>query len=169
MTTPMTWQYRFATPLGPTLARSDGDAVTALAFHPVRAVPPAGETIPAEARALFARLHRELDEYFAGQRKRFTVACAPAGTVFQQAVWAALAAIPCGATTSYAEIARRVGRPRAVRAVGAANGRNPVAILVPCHRVIGSDGTLTGYAGGLERKARLLAHERDSGPRTRSS
>lgn len=89
-----------------------------------------------------------------------TIAEAPGGTPFQAAVWRALREIPPGTTESYAALARRIGRPSAVRAVAAANARNPIAIVIPCHRVIGSDGTLTGYAGGIERKASLLAHER---------
>ena len=89
----------------------------------------------------------------------FDVPLAPAGTPFQLAVWRALCEIRYGSTVSYAEIARRVGRPTAMRAVGAANGRNPIAIVIPCHRVIGANGTLTGYGGGLDRKAKLLALE----------
>ena len=103
---------------------------------------------------------RQLGEYFAGQRKTFTVPLRPRGTDFQRRVWGALAEIPYGATSTYADIARTVGRPAAVRAVGSANGRNPVSILIPCHRVIGGDGRLVGYGGGLWRKAWLLAHER---------
>ncbi|MGN6620096.1 MAG: methylated-DNA--[protein]-cysteine S-methyltransferase [Sphingomonas sp.] len=103
---------------------------------------------------------RELRDYFAGARQRFTVALDPVGTVFQQKVWAALLTIPFGETRSYAEIARQIGRPQASRAVGAANGRNPISIIAPCHRVIGANGALTGFAGGLEAKKFLLRHER---------
>ena len=103
---------------------------------------------------------RELRDYFAGARQRFTVALDPVGTVFQQQVWAALLTIPFGETRSYAEIARQIGRPQATRAVGAANGRNPISIIAPCHRVIGANGALTGFAGGLEVKEFLLRHER---------
>jgi methylated-DNA-[protein]-cysteine S-methyltransferase len=102
---------------------------------------------------------RQLGEYFAGRRRTFTVTLDVAGTDFQRKVWSALLTIPFGETRSYAQIARQVGSPMAVRAVGAANGRNPVSIIAPCHRVIGSTGKLTGFAGGLETKARLLAHE----------
>lgn len=99
--------------------------------------------------------------YFAGDLAALDrLEVAPEGTAFQQQVWAALRKIPVGATTSYAQIARAIGRPTAVRAVGAANGRNPIALVVPCHRVIASDGTLCGYAGGLWRKQWLLQHER---------
>jgi methylated-DNA-[protein]-cysteine S-methyltransferase len=102
---------------------------------------------------------RQLKEYFAGRRKAFTVKLDVAGTAFQRQVWKALLTIPFGETRSYAQIARQIGHPTAVRAVGAANGRNPVSIVAPCHRVIGSTGKLTGFAGGLDVKARLLAHE----------
>lgn len=102
---------------------------------------------------------QQLEEYFAGQRTTFDLPLAPAGTVFQQDVWRTLNAIPFGETRSYTDIARAIGRPRAVRAVGAANGKNPISIVTPCHRVIGSNGALTGFAGGLEIKAQLLALE----------
>lgn len=104
---------------------------------------------------------RAIDAYFAGKLTAIDdLPVSTGGTPFQRAVWRALRAIPRGATISYAALARRIGRPEAVRAVGLANGANPVSIVVPCHRVIGSDGTLTGYGGGLERKRWLLAHER---------
>ena len=102
---------------------------------------------------------RQLDEYFAGRRQRFELALAPQGTAFQQAVWQALQTIPFGQTSSYSALAAEIARPRAVRAVGAANGANPIALIIPCHRVIGRDGSLTGYAGGLPRKALLLKLE----------
>ncbi|UVE16238.1 methylated-DNA--[protein]-cysteine S-methyltransferase [Pseudomonas sp. LS44] len=102
---------------------------------------------------------RQLDEYFAGQRERFELRLAPAGTAFQRQIWQALQEIPYGRTWSYAELARHIAKPAAVRAVGTANGANPLAIIIPCHRVIGSNGTLTGYAGGLERKQLLLQLE----------
>ena len=102
---------------------------------------------------------RQLGDYFAGTRRSFTVPLDLVGTPFQLRAWRALADIPYGTTVSYAEQARRIGHPTAVRAVGAANGRNPVAIILPCHRIIGSDGSLTGFGGGLERKRHLLEHE----------
>ncbi|HET7216745.1 MAG TPA: methylated-DNA--[protein]-cysteine S-methyltransferase [Vicinamibacterales bacterium] len=102
---------------------------------------------------------RQLTEYFAGQRRAFSVRLDPAGTDFQRAVWNALLTIPFGETRSYAEIAQQIGKPAAVRAVGDANRRNPVSIIAPCHRVVGSSGALTGFAGGLDAKARLLALE----------
>lgn len=103
---------------------------------------------------------RQLADYFAGKRRDFSVPFDPIGTPFQREVWTALAAIPFGETRSYAQIAAQIGRPAAGRAVGAANGRNPISIMVPCHRVIGSSGKLTGFAGGVETKAFLLELER---------
>jgi len=104
----------------------------------------------------------QLRDYFAGRRQAFALPLDFTGTIFQKAVWAALLTIPFGATRSYGEIAAQIGRPNAVRAVGAANGRNPISIIAPCHRVIGSTGKLTGFAGGLEVKARLLDLERSA-------
>lgn len=106
-----------------------------------------------------AHVVRQINEYFAGKRRTFELELAPRGTPFQLAVWNALLAIPYGDTISYAELARRIGKPAAVRAVGAANGANPIPVIIPCHRVIGSNGSLTGYGGGIERKQWLLAHE----------
>jgi methylated-DNA-[protein]-cysteine S-methyltransferase len=102
---------------------------------------------------------RQLEEYFAGHRKQFALVLDVSGTTFQRKVWNALLTIPFGETRSYAQIAQQIGNPAAVRAVGAANGRNPVSIVAPCHRVVGSSGALTGFAGGLDVKARLLAFE----------
>ncbi len=109
--------------------------------------------------ALFVSARRQLTEYFQGRRQQFDLPLDLRGTDFQRAVWAALCEIPFGQTLTYGEQAKRIGNPKGMRAVGAANGRNPIAIIVPCHRVIGADGTLTGYAGGIERKRWLLAHE----------
>ena len=162
-----------ATPLGPMSAAFAGPVLVGLAFGdaPVgaqeRAHAGAHEgaqrgapaSAPAETAPALAALRGALEAYFAGRAVDFDIPLAPAGTPFQQAVWQALRGIPYGATASYAEIARHIGRPRAVRAVGLANARNPIAIIVPCHRVIGADGTLTGYAGGLERKQALLELE----------
>jgi methylated-DNA-[protein]-cysteine S-methyltransferase len=108
---------------------------------------------------VLVQAQQQLDEYFSGSRKRFTVPLDFTGTEFQNKVWNALRTIPFGETRSYGAIAHQIGSSKAVRAVGAANGRNPIPIIVPCHRVIGADGTLTGFAGGLEIKARLLALE----------
>ena len=111
------------------------------------------------AHPVLAAAVTQLDEYFAGRRTRFDLPLAPRGTAFQRAVWSALGDIPHGHTRSYADVARAIGRPAATRAVGAANGRNPLSIVLPCHRVIGSGGALTGFAGGLPAKRWLLAHE----------
>lgn len=109
--------------------------------------------------APFAAVIEQLDDYFAGQRTEFSLPLNPAGTAFQREVWNALRAIPYGTTASYGELATLIGRPQARRAVGLANGRNPIAIVVPCHRVIGADGSLTGYGGGLANKRLLLELE----------
>src|SRR6202012_510460 len=109
---------------------------------------------------LLAQARAQIEEYFAGTRRDFDLPLAPRGTAFQRSVWHALATIPFGVTTTYGEIAAAVGRPTASRAVGAANGQNPIAIVIPCHRVIGANGTLTGYGGGLPTKEWLVRHER---------
>lgn len=117
--------------------------------------------LPAEIAACLV----QFDEYFRGERREFSLRLEPAGTGFQKAVWDQLGTIPYGQTVSYLDIARQVSNEKAVRAVGAANGQNPIVIIVPCHRVIGSNGQLTGYGGGLWRKAWLLNHEKKfSGP-----
>jgi methylated-DNA-[protein]-cysteine S-methyltransferase len=146
-------------PIGPlTIAVDDAGRLTELSFgldgERHRNEPPAG----ADRRAALAAA-AQLREYFAGTRRTFDVPLALRGTEFQRAVWSALVAIPYGETITYAELARRIGRPSAIRAVGAANGANPVPVIVPCHRVIGANGTLTGYGGGIERKQWLLALE----------
>ena len=109
---------------------------------------------------ILAQTRGELQEYFDGRRQVFDVPLAPNGTEFQRSVWTALTKIPFGTTISYGHLARQLGKEAAVRAVGAANGRNPIPVIVPCHRVIGSDGSLTGFGGGLPRKKWLLQHER---------
>jgi methylated-DNA-[protein]-cysteine S-methyltransferase len=112
-----------------------------------------------EDPARTAEVRRQLAEYFAGERRAFDLRLAPAGTPFERSVWEELRRIPFGETRSYGEIARAIGRPSASRAVGRANGANPIPIVVPCHRVIGADGSLTGFGGGLEAKSRLLEIE----------
>jgi methylated-DNA-[protein]-cysteine S-methyltransferase len=142
-------------PLGRLLAVSDGHSLTHLDMQDARRP----RAISATWRAgdePFAELRAQLEQYFAGTRREFDLALAPAGNPFELRVWAALTQIPYGETTSYGEIARRIGAPSAARAVGLANGRNPIAVIIPCHRVIGADGSLTGYGGGLERKRLLL-------------
>jgi methylated-DNA-[protein]-cysteine S-methyltransferase len=142
-------------PVGPLLLSGDGEALTGLGFHSLRR-PPAGWRCDdgglAEAR-------RQLEEYFAGERTDFDLQLRLEGSDFERRVWEALLEIPYGTTTTYGELAAKLGAPRGARAVGLANGRNPVAIVVPCHRVIGAGGKLTGYGGGLERKSALLVHE----------
>jgi methylated-DNA-[protein]-cysteine S-methyltransferase len=116
-----------------------------------------------ERHALVAEARRELAEYFAGQREAFELALAPEGTAFQQAIWRAIATVAFGNTVSYAQLAAAAGYPGKARAAGAATGRNPLTIIVPCHRIVGSSGALTGYAGGLARKRALLALESRTG------
>jgi methylated-DNA-[protein]-cysteine S-methyltransferase len=144
-------------PVGPLTLIADEHALTGLHFAGYDHGLGPGRRDP-EAPVLAAAA-AQLDEYFAAERRDFDLALDLAGTDFQRAVWDELVRIPYGGTVSYGEIARRLGRPERVRAVGAANGRNPVAIVVPCHRVIGADGSLVGYGGGLDRKRRLLAIE----------
>jgi len=114
---------------------------------------------PCKEHPVLLETERQLEEYFAGKRETFSLKFDCAGTEFQKEVWQALATIPFGETRSYGEIARQIGSPKAVRAVGGATGRNPIPIVVPCHRVIGSNGKLTGFAGGLKNKASLLRME----------
>ncbi len=141
-------------PVGKLLLTGNGVALTGLDWND--AAPPAGAV---EDAGPFAAVVAELEAYFAGELTAFTVPVAPRGTPFQTRVWAALVGIPHGTTISYGEQARRLGVPNASRAVGAANGRNPVSIVVPCHRVVGVNGALTGYGGGLGRKKWLLDFE----------
>lgn len=135
------------TPAGKMCLRSDGESITGLDFGTCENDCPDAVIMKAKA---------ELEEYFACKRKSFTVPVKPAGTEFQQKVWRALVEIPYGETASYGEIAEKIGNRKACRAVGMANNRNPIAIIIPCHRVIGSGGSLTGYAGGLDKKEFLL-------------
>jgi methylated-DNA-[protein]-cysteine S-methyltransferase len=146
-------------PIGRLLLTSDGEALTGLYMEPShKAQSTEGWALDAGSAALAATL-RQLKEYFSGARREFDLPLRLAGSPFQQRVWHELTEIPFGVTWSYGQLARRIGKPSASRAVGLANGRNPISILVPCHRVIGADGSLTGYGGGLERKRWLLAHE----------
>ncbi|MDY6947943.1 MAG: methylated-DNA--[protein]-cysteine S-methyltransferase [Pseudomonadota bacterium] len=121
---------------------------------------PLGEIVAGDSHAVLLEAERQLGEYFAGQREQFALPMDFRGTEFQRRVWRALLTIPFGETRSYAQLAQQIGRPAAVRAVGAANGRNPLSIIAPCHRVLGSNGKLIGFAGGLEAKAKLLSLER---------
>jgi methylated-DNA-[protein]-cysteine S-methyltransferase len=149
-------------PVGPlTLVATDG-VLAGLYMTEQRHRPP-GEVLgePAEDPDLqpFAAASRQLREYFDGERTEFDLELALDGTAFQRRVWTALRNIPYGLTVSYGQLADRIGQPSAPRAVGLANGKNPIGIIVPCHRVVGADGSLTGYGGGIERKQFLLAHE----------
>ena len=145
-----------ATPLGPLTALACDAGLMGLWFDRQQHAPGLLDAPLDDAQRWIAQARAELDLYFAGRLREFKVALAPRGTVFQEAVWRRLGAIPCGDTVSYGRIARDVGSPQASRAVGAAVGRNPITVIVPCHRVIGENGTLTGYAGGLHRKQALL-------------
>jgi len=141
------------------LLSATDDAVTGLWFEGQKYFPtlPAGAVDGSDRLVVAAR--DQVLEYLDGRRQAFDLPVQPAGTPFQQQVWSALAAVPFGRTTTYADLARGLGRPTATRAVGAAVGRNPISLIVPCHRVLGTDGSLTGYAGGLERKSALLQLE----------
>lgn len=142
----------YCSPIGWLHITDNGEAVTSLHFADNGAENGTHSTLQID-------ILRQLKEYFAGTRTVFALSLAPAGTLFQQSVWNALQNIPFGETRTYAQIAAAIGNPRACRAVGMANHRNPIAILIPCHRVIGANAALTGYAGGLERKKLLLALE----------
>lgn len=152
-----------ATPFGPLRVRATAAGIVSIELPPFPAGPPAHATppdsTPEDNHALHAEAARQLQAYFAGELRSFRLPLAPAGTPFQREVWAALVRIPFGETRSYLQIATALGNPAATRAVGAANGKNPIAVVVPCHRVIGASGALTGYAGGLSAKAWLLRHE----------
>lgn len=155
-------------PIGPlTLVAEDGE-LAGLYMDNQRHLPPVetfGEPDPAPLRVAVA----QLEEYFAGRRTEFDLPLAMGGTPFQRSVWNALREIPYGETVSYRGLAEQIGRPTAIRAVGLANGKNPISIIVPCHRVVGVTGDLTGYGGGLERKRHLLDFERHSCARASSS
>lgn len=150
-------------PLGDLLVTGDGESITGLYMPPQKHAPTPGAGW-LRNDAVFAEAVRQLTAYFNGELRQFNLPLAPAGTEFQLAVWRGLQDIPYGETWSYAQLARHIGQPRASRAVGLANGRNPISIIIPCHRVIGANGSLTGYGGGLDRKRWLLAHERSQAP-----
>ena len=157
---------RHDSPIGPLLIAASPKGLVALWMSRQRHVPdhpdptwsPVAE-VDAAQRRILDETCRQLDDYFAGDRKRFDLPLDLSGSEFQRAVWSGLCDIEYGETISYGELARRIGKPAAMRAVGLANGRNPVSVVVPCHRVIGADGSLTGYGGGLDRKRFLLALE----------
>jgi methylated-DNA-[protein]-cysteine S-methyltransferase len=163
--TPTTYHTTIPSPLGDLLALSDGRFITGL-YLPDHKGGPHTSASWQTVDAPFAALRDQLAEYFAGERQEFDVPVRLHGTPFQQQVWHQLTRIPYGVTITYAELARRINSPAASRAVGAANGRNPVSIIVPCHRVVGASGKLTGYAGGVDKKERLLAMEREAADAT---
>ena len=151
---------RIGSPLGTMLLVAADDALAAVSFEGQRYQPEAtGAWRPGADHPLLRAASAQLAEYFSGRRTCFDLPLMPAGTPFQRAVWSAIATVPFGRTIAYRELAVRTGRPRSVRAAGTATGRNPWSIVVPCHRIVGSDGTLTGYAGGLARKDALLQLE----------
>ena len=148
-------------PLGDMLVAAAGSALTGIWFADQKYVP----SVPASWREdpvhpVLREALAQLAQYFAGARSAFDLPLAPEGTPFQQAVWRAIAAVPFGATSTYGELAAQAGQAQAARAAGAATGRNPLSIVIPCHRIVGRGGALTGYAGGLDRKRALLALER---------
>jgi methylated-DNA-[protein]-cysteine S-methyltransferase len=156
----MTLYTEMKSPLGRLLLTADDGALSGVHFPGQKHDrPPQPDWQRADDEPVLVAARTQLAEYFDGRRSAFELPLAPRGTPFQQAVWKALLAVPFGATSTYGAIAAVVRRPKAVRAVGAAIGANPLGIVVPCHRIIGRDGSLTGYAGGLDRKAKLLALE----------
>jgi methylated-DNA-[protein]-cysteine S-methyltransferase len=162
-----TYRDQLESPVGTLYLGGGPSGLTQLLFQPLTPEPggkngakrePTPDEIAAGKKVVQETV-RQLKAYFAGKRQDFDLTLAPSGTVFQRQTWQALQKIPWGTTISYGELARRLGRPKAVRAVGAANGRNPISIIIPCHRVVGSDGSLTGYGGGLAVKRQLLELE----------
>jgi methylated-DNA-[protein]-cysteine S-methyltransferase len=161
MSTSPVFQTQITSPLGEVLlAASDQGLMGVWFVHRQQHMPDSGGWMTEDTHPVLRAASQQLDDYFLGKRERFQLPIHTAwGTHFQQAVWHALQAIPYGQTTTYSAIARDIGNPKAVRAVGAAIGQNPHSIVVPCHRVLGANGSLTGFAGGLDRKKYLLAHE----------
>jgi len=147
--------YIYDSPYGDIVIESDGDAITGIKTK--SNTKPSGKK---EASTLTNVAAKQLEEYFSGKRKRFDLPLNPNGTDFQRTVWKALSDIPYGKTKTYKQIAEKIGNPKACRAVGMANNKNPIWIVIPCHRVIGADGTLTGYGGGINMKKRLLELEK---------
>jgi methylated-DNA-[protein]-cysteine S-methyltransferase len=148
------------TPIGPVTLIADGDELIAVYMEVHKHAPdPAEYGERVDGDPLLDEAARQLSEYFAGERTEFELPLRPIGTDFQQKVWRALCDIPFGQTWSYGELAEHIGSPTASRAVGLANGRNPISIVIPCHRVIGANGSMTGYGGGIDRKRWLLLHE----------
>jgi methylated-DNA-[protein]-cysteine S-methyltransferase len=151
----------YESPVGRLVVKANEDFLTGLKFveEEERFEIPSSNFISKKQELVFQKCIKQLDEYFSGQRKKFDIPFKQNGTEFQQQVWGSLLKIPFGRTISYLQLSKNIGNEKSIRAVGTANGRNNLAIIVPCHRVIGSDGSLTGYAGGLWRKQWLLEHE----------
>lgn len=152
-----------SSPLGELLLLGDGQALTGLYMNPHERFAQQIESEWSRDPAALREAAEQLGAYFAGELRQFTFPLAPKGTAFQRTVWRALTAIPYGRTATYGEIARNIGQPNASRAVGMANNRNPISIVVPCHRVIGANGAMVGYGGGISRKESLLRLERGAG------
>lgn len=156
----MTRFARYESPLGPMFATAEEGGITHIEFVGAKYAPEARADWVEDPQAPdLAACGTQLAEYFAGKRTEFDLPLAPQGSEFQQRVWREIARVPYGKTISYGELAARAGAPGQARAAGAATGRNPVSLVIPCHRIVGSDGSLTGYAGGLERKRELLELE----------
>jgi methylated-DNA-[protein]-cysteine S-methyltransferase len=150
----------YESPQGQMLLVADGEGISGVYFDGQKYLPRVAQEWRRDARHTPLRqAKRELAEYFGGERERFETELAPEGTPFQRSVWKAISTVGFGKTITYSELARRAGFPGSARAAGAATGRNPLSIIVPCHRIVGSNGSLTGYAGGLDRKRALLALE----------
>jgi methylated-DNA-[protein]-cysteine S-methyltransferase len=162
----MSYEYKaMDSPVGKLKLVANGSKLSAILWEndkPNRVLVRLGAMHEAEGNPVLVETERQLNEYFAGKRSRFELELDFAGTEFQKKVWEALLTIPFGETRSYSEIAAQIGNPKAVRAVGAANGKNPISIVAPCHRVIGASGALTGFAGGLDTKKLLLMLEGDN-------
>ena len=150
---------QFDTPQGTMLVTATDKGLAGVYFKGQKHFPKKRDWQRDARHPVLRQARRELTEYFAGRRKRFDVALDPQGTVFQRSIWKAIAKVGFGKTLTYGELAQRAGHPGSARAAGAATGRNPLSIIVPCHRIMGADGSLTGYAGGLSRKRALLELE----------
>ncbi len=157
----MTYYHYYSSPIGKLLLAGDGESLSLLGF-PGGSMARRHEKDWIEDPAQFTEVIKQLDEYFAGERTDFNLSLSPQGTDFQRSVWQALQEIPYGETWSYGELAQHIGKPKASRAVGAANGINPIPVIIPCHRVIGANGKLTGFGGGLETKSFLLNLESET-------
>lgn len=145
----------YHSPIGSILLEAEGEQLTVVSFRDDISISETGTTTSSALQATI----KQLDEYFAGNRKQFDLPLQPTGTAFQQKVWDQLLKIPYAETVTYLHMAKRLGNVKSIRAAASANGKNPIGIIIPCHRVVGADGKLTGYAGGLHRKQWLLEHE----------